>query len=311
MGLFETAPVPRFTSGAGARHQIGALALGLAGKGACVLLVADLGLKATGAINDVRDSLKKAGLKTAVFSDFSPDPTIAKTDAAADVARARGASVVVGLGGGSALDLAKSVAGIAGAKKSAVYYELCNNPFPKKRLKMIAVPTTSGTGSETTRTAILTRADKAKTWLWGDPLRFDEVVLDPELTVSLPAHLTAATGIDALVHAIEAATNRNRNPGKMYYAYEAIRLCGVYLETAVKEPGNLEARGAMQRAAALGGIAIDNGGTAIAHNIGHAIGSLRPVHHGRAVGLAMLASLPWNIDNDDGRYAACASALGG
>ena len=311
MGIVETAHVPRFTTGPGAREKIGELAARLAGKGACVLLVADPGLKATGAIDDVKASLKAAGLKTAAFTDFSSDPTVAKTDAAAAMARAKGATLVVGLGGGSAMDLAKSVAGIAGARKGAAHYELCNNPFPKKRLKLIGVPTTSGTGSETTRTAILTRADEAKTWLWGEALRFDDIVLDPELTVSLPAHLTAATGIDALVHAIEAATNKALNPGKMHHAYEAIRLCGRYLETAVKEPANLEAREAMQRAAALAGIAIDNGGTAICHNIGHALGSLRPVHHGRAVGLAMLASLPWNAKGDDGRYSACAGALGG
>ena len=310
MGIFEIARVPRITAGAGARADIGRLAVSLAGKGAEVLLVADPGLKASGAIDDVRAILKKAGLKTALFTAFSSDPTVAATDAAADVARARKSLLVVALGGGSALDLAKSVGGIAGAKKSAAHYELCKAPFPKKRLKLIAVPTTSGTGSETTRTAILTRADKAKTWLWDDAMKFDEIVLDPELTVSLPAHLTAATGLDAVVHAIEAATNRNSSPAKNYYAYEAIRLGAEHLNAAVREPGNLEARLAMQKSAALAGVAIDNGGTAIAHNIGHAMGSLRPVHHGRAVGLAMLASLAWNIKDDDGRYAACAAAMG-
>ena len=310
MSTFEIAQVPRITAGAGARAQVGRIGIELAGKGANVLLVADPGLKASGAIDDVRALLKKAGFNVIGFTNFSSDPTIAKTDAAADLARAKQAHLVVALGGGSALDLAKSVAGIAGARKSALHYELCQEPFPKKRLKMIAVPTTSGTGSETTRTAILTRADKAKTWLWDNNLKFDEIVLDPELTVSLPAHLTAATGLDALVHAIEAATNRNSSAAKNFHAYEAIRLAAHHLETAVKEPANLEARLGMQMAAALAGVAIDNGGTAIAHNIGHAMGSLRPVHHGRAVGLAMLASLAWNIRDDDGRYAACAKAMG-
>ena len=171
------------------------------------------------------------------------------------------------------------------------------------------MPTTSGTGSETTRTAILTRADHAKVWLWGDEIKADEVVLDPELTKSLPPGLTAATGIDALVHAVEAATNRNANPAANLFAYEAIRLVGRHLACAIERPGDLEARGAMQWAAAFGGVAIDNCGTAIAHALGHAMGSLKPIHHGRAVGVAMLACLPWNVEGNDA-FAPCAAALG-
>ncbi|MBV8664020.1 MAG: iron-containing alcohol dehydrogenase, partial [Hyphomicrobiales bacterium] len=156
---------------------------------------------------------------------------------------------------------------------------------------------------------ILTRADHAKVWLWGDEIKADEVVLDPELTVSLPAGMTAATGIDALVHAVEAATNRNSNPAGNLYAFEAIRLVGRYLILAIERPNDLIARAAMQWAAAYGGVAIDNCGTAIAHTLGHAMGSLRPIHHGRAVGIAMLASLPWNVEGNDA-FGASAVALG-
>jgi alcohol dehydrogenase class IV len=130
------------------------------------------------------------------------------------------------------------------------------------------------------------------------------------LTASLPASLTAATGIDALVHAVEAATNRNAGAANNVYAYEAMRLVASHLEKAVAEPGDIIARDALQRASFLAGIAIDNAGTAIAHNIGHAMGSLRKIHHGRAVAVAMLASLPWNSEGDDGRWAACATAIG-
>jgi alcohol dehydrogenase class IV len=157
---------------------------------------------------------------------------------------------------------------------------------------------------------VLTREDGAKTWLWGDAVKAAKVVLDPELTVSLPAALTAATGIDALVHAVEAATNRHANAANNLYAHEAIRLASRHLERAVAQPSDIAAREALQRAAMLAGIAIDNAGTAIAHNIGHAMGSLRKIHHGRAVGVAMLASLPWNSEGDDGRYADCAAAMG-
>lgn len=305
MSVYELARLPRITAGVGARERIA----GLAGTGGVALLVADPGLKAAGIVDEVAAGLRKGGLDVSLFTELQSDPTIAQADAAAAQARSAKASVVVGLGGGSALDLAKAVAAIAPAPDSAERYQLFANPLPAMPLRKICVPTTSGTGSETTRTAILTRADHAKVWLWGDEIKADEVVLDPELTTSLPPGMTAATGIDALVHAVEAATNRNSNPAGNLFAYEAIRLVGRYLTRAIERPGDLEARAAMQWAAAYGGVAIDNCGTAIAHTLGHAMGSLKPIHHGRAVGIAMLASLPWNVEGNDA-FGPCAAALG-
>jgi alcohol dehydrogenase len=305
MSVFELARTPRITAGIGARERIA----GLAGSEGHALLVADPGLKTTGLIEEVAGGLRKRGLGLTIFDGFQSDPTIAQADVAAALARSEKSDVVVCLGGGSALDLGKAVAAIAPAPESAAHYQLFANPLPARGLRKICIPTTSGTGSETTRTAILTRDDHAKVWLWGDEIKADEVVLDPELTVSLPASLTAATGVDALVHAVEAATNRNANPAAGLYAHEAIRLVARYLVAAVENPRDLEARAGLQWAAAYGGVAIDNCGTAIAHALGHAIGSLRPVHHGRAVGIAMLASLPWNVENNPA-FAACAVDMG-
>jgi alcohol dehydrogenase len=305
MSVFELARTPRITAGIGARERIA----GLAGSEGHALLVADPGLKTTGLIEEVAGGLRKRGLGLTIFDGFQSDPTIAQADVAAALARSEKSDVVVCLGGGSALDLGKAVAAIAPAPESAAHYQLFANPLPARGLRKICIPTTSGTGSETTRTAILTRDDHAKVWLWGDEIKADEVVLDPELTVSLPASLTAATGVDALVHAVEAATNRNANPTAGLYAHEAIRLVARYLVAAGENPRDLEARAGLQWAAAYGGVAIDNCGTAIAHALGHAIGSLRPVHHGRAVGIAMLASLPWNVENNPA-FAACAVDMG-
>jgi len=304
MSLIELARTPRIIAGVGARVRIGALA----GEGP-VLLVADPGLKTTGLVEELAGALRGAGIGHSIFDAFQSDPTIAQADAAAAIARAEGSTAVVCLGGGSALDLGKAVAAIAPAPESAAHYQLFANPLPPRGLRKICVPTTSGTGSETTRTAILTREDHAKVWLWGDELKADDVVLDPELTVSLPAALTAATGVDALVHAVEAATNRNANPAASLYAHEAIRLVARHLVSAVENPCDLAARAALQWAAAYAGIAIDNCGTAIAHALGHAMGSLRSIHHGRAVGIAMLASLPWNV-KDNAAFAACAADMG-
>ncbi len=311
MAVTQLAQVPPITIGAGARRDIGALAGGLVPPGSTVLLVADPGLQATGRIEEMAGLLRAAGFAVDLFSDIKSDPTLAQADAAGARARTVAAKLVVALGGGSALDLGKAVAAFAGAEAPAATYALCAAPLPRNGLKTVCLPTTAGTGSETTRTAILSGADGAKLWFWGDELKADHAVLDPDLTATLPRALTAATGIDALVHAVEAATNRNAHPANDVYAHEAIRLVARHLVRAVDDPADTAAREGLLRGAALAGTAIDNCGTAAAHALGHAMASLRPMHHGRAVGIAMLASLPWVVgDDEDGRFAACAAAMG-
>lgn len=306
--------VPQITQGAGALEQLGTLVKGLKLKGLksprSVLLVADPGLKSTGMIASAERALRSAGLAVTVFDGVESDPSMAQADSTAELARRERAQSVVALGGGSAMDLGKTVAAIAGATASSSHYGLGANPFPAARLVSVCVPTTSGTGSEATRTAVLSDAAHAKVWLWGDALKADAILLDPAVTAGLPPHLTAATGIDALVHAIEASTNRNANAANDMYCLEAIRLVAKHLRRAVNVPGDLTARGFLQWAATFAGIGIDNCGTAIAHNIGHALASLRPIHHGRAVGIALRATLPWSVADDHAAYAAAAGAMG-
>lgn len=302
--------IPTITQDIGALDRLGPLAARLSGGGA-VLLVADPGLARFGIIARAEKALRAAGLSALTFTDIRSDPTAAQVDAAAAVARRERASAVVALGGGSAMDAGKAAAAIAPGAAAVEHYALANNPLPVKSLPKICVPTTSGTGSETTRVSVVTDASGAKTWLWGDTIKAELVVLDPALTAGLPPHLTAATGIDALVHAIEATTNANAFVANDLFCLEAIRLVRRHLPRAVSDPDDLVARAALQWAAAIAGIAIDNAGTAIAHNIGHALASLRPVHHGRGVGVAMLATLGWNAAHDpDGRFAAVAEAMG-
>jgi alcohol dehydrogenase len=310
MSRYELARLPRITGGAGAREKTGALTAALVGSASPVLLVADPGLAGTGLIGEVAGSLARSGLGVSIFSEFGGDPAASAADAAASMARETGARAVVSLGGGSALDLGKAAAAIASVDAPAIRYELAKVPLPSTRLASVVIPTTSGTGSELTRTAILTRADKAKVWLWGDEIKAHEVILDPETTVSLPPLLTASTGLDALVHALEASTNANATPANNVFAHEAIRLVAVNLERAVADGEDLGARDALQRAAALAGAAIDNCGTAVAHTIGHALGSIRPIQHGRSVAVGLIATLEWNVAEDDGRFAAAARAMG-
>jgi alcohol dehydrogenase class IV len=130
------------------------------------------------------------------------------------------------------------------------------------------------------------------------------------LAVGLPPHLTAATGLDAIVHAIEASTNRSANPAVDHYALAAIRLAKKNLPRAVSHGDDLDARGAMLLAACYAGVAIDNAGTALAHCAGHALGSLGRIHHGRAVALSMAATFPWIMKGKEERFAGVADAFG-
>jgi alcohol dehydrogenase class IV len=311
MSIVSLARVPEIVQGPGSLDTLGQTLAGRVPSGSAVLLVADPGLRDAGFIDSASASLSAAGFGVVVFSDIKSDPTMAQVDAATDLARRGKATAVIALGGGSAMDVGKTIAGIAGAPAGAAHYGLCANPFPASRLYSVCVPTTSGTGSEATRTAVLADANHAKVWLWGDELKPALIVLDPVLTTGLPASLTAATGIDALVHALEASTNANANAANDLYCHVAIRLVVKHLVRAVEKPKDLEARAGLQWAATLAGVGIDNCGTAIAHNIGHALASLRPIHHGRAVGLALRATLAWNAEHDqDGRYAAIAGLMG-
>jgi alcohol dehydrogenase len=311
MNTVQLARVPEIIQGAGALEGLGAALATRVTRGGAILLLADPGLRASGLIDAAAAALAAGGYGVIVWDDIQSDPTMAQADAAAALARRERVVGVVAIGGGSAMDVGKTVAAVAPADHPVSHYGLCAQPFPAGTLQSVCVPTTSGTGSEATRTAVLAAPDHSKVWLWGDQLKPAQIVLDPALTVGLPPALTAATGIDALVHAIEASTNANANIANDLYCHEAIRLVVGNLLRALEAPADLAARAGMQRAATLAGIGIDNCGTAIAHNIGHALASLRPVHHGRAVGLALRATLAWNAADDvAGRFAAVAAAMG-
>ena len=191
---------------------------------------------------------------------------------------------------------------MATASMGVEHYALGANPLPGHR-PMVAIPTTAGTGAEVTRTCIVTDRDGRKVWTWGDELLPDLVVLDPASTVTMPSHVTAATGLDAFVHAIEAVSGRRSTALVTAPALHALRLVLDHLPIAVTQPDDLDARQAMQEAAFLAGLAIDGGGTGIAHSIGHALGTLAHVPHGVAVAIGLAAALEWNVDGAPGAYA--------
>ncbi|HEX7108120.1 MAG TPA: iron-containing alcohol dehydrogenase [Aestuariivirga sp.] len=310
MRSFTLSHLPEIIFGPGRIADLAGKAEHLAGKGAAVLVVADPMLTTLGITGRALEILKKAGLEAHAFDGLKGEPKVADIDGAAALARTMRAKTVVGLGGGSALDTAKLVAACAASGLSAQSYQLCETPMPKNSLPIIAVPTTAGTGSEVTRVSVFANVDKVKVWAWGEELKPNVAILDPELTVGVPAHVTAATGLDALVHAIEAATNKHRTDGNDLYALNAISLITENLERAIKNPSDVDARGSLLLGSCYGGIAIDNCGTALAHNISHAMADLAPIPHGRATGLAMLATMEWVSHGDPHAFARVAKAMG-
>lgn len=310
MDSFTLSPIPKIHFGPGRLADIPASAEALAGGGAAVLVVADPVLKGLGISGLALDLLAKAGFEPHVHDGFAGEPREQDIDAAAALAQRTGAKLVIGLGGGTALDTAKLAACCAVTGLPASAYALCATPLPVNRLPIIAVPTTAGTGSEVTRVSVFADAQKVKVWAWGEELKPDVAILDPELTVAVPPQVTAATGLDALVHAIEAATNKQRNDGNDLYCLKAISLIAQNLERAVTHPHDIAARGGMLLASCYGGIGIDNCGTALAHNISHAVADLAPIPHGRATGLAMLATIDWVAEGSRPAFARVAQAMG-
>ncbi|MFK7945914.1 MAG: iron-containing alcohol dehydrogenase [Paracoccaceae bacterium] len=310
MQVFDSGAVPPMTFGAGRLADAPEITSELGASR--VLVVADAILVELGVTARLEQSLSAAGIGVEMAADIMGEPKDSLVDGLAERARETGCDAVIGLGGGAAMDAAKLVAGIACADESALHYALCANPYPSERLPAIAIPTTAGTGSEVTRTSIVSKADGLKYWYWGEELMFAHALLDPELTVSLPPHVTAWTGIDAVAHALEAVTSRSVNAVGRLYGLQALELLSDALPRAVRDGTDVDTRGRVLWGATVAGLALHNCNTHMGHNISHALGSLASVHHGLATGLALEVTLPWLVERSEGRenYAAAAAALG-
>ena len=275
-----------------------------------ILMISDAGVIAAGLTEKAIVSLKKNGFGVDLFSDFSGEASVHPIGTAVDLIRAIQPSAVIGLGGGSALDVAKLAAVLASADQGPEYYALTANPLPSKATDIVLVPTTAGTGAEVTRTAVFKNSTNQKVWAWGHELAADFVILDPELTLSLPDALTAATALDAMVHAIEACIVKKSHPLVQSFALHAIRLGVQNLQQAIEHPADLDARAKLLIASTLAGMALDGAGAGLAHSIGHALGTIAGIHHGRAVALALDAVFEKNATTTVEAHAEIASALG-
>lgn len=259
-----------------------------------LMLVTDPGILQTGMVAPLVTSIERAGISVLLYSDVRADPPEQQVLAAADLARRERVDGVVGLGGGSSMDVAKLIAVLANSEQSlADIYGIGN--VSGGRLPLILVPTTAGTGSEVTATAIITTGATTKSGVISRQLLPDIALLDAELTVGLPAAITAATGIDAMVHAIEAYTSKHKkNPYSDMLAREALRLMSGTLAEAVHNGANREARSTMLLGAMLAGQAFANAPVAAVHALAYPLGGHYHIPHGLSNSLVLPHVLRFN-----------------
>lgn len=284
------------------------------GRHAMVVAAAET-MKKIGALQQVVESLERSGVAVTVFDDVQSDPTVEAIDHAARICAAQGCDVVVGLGGGSAVDFAKGVAVGASHPGSVLDYigrpGYVPKPVTAQVLPIVAIPTTAGTGAEVTGVAVITvpRANEKHGII--SPRIFPRIaIVDPTLMLSVPPRITAATGFDVIGHAVEAFVSKFTSPFSDLAALEALRLVGLSLRTAVQSPENLAARANMAWAATLGGVAIANAGMTVAHGIAQALGGRFHVPHGEAVASCLPETLETILEVCEERLARIADVMG-
>lgn len=286
--------VPVLFSGLGALKKIpGELATLKSGK---PLIITDAGVEKAGILAQLTEILKGASIPYAVFSGITPDPTFEVCEKALEVLRVNSCNSVIALGGGSVMDAGKLVRMGATHKKPLTRFAgllKCRN----RGLPFICIPTTAGTGSEATAAAVITDSIKHRKITVLDPrLPPDSTILDPALTVGLPPALTAATGIDALTHAIEAYCNTLHYRDVDVQAREATRLIFANLPRAYDDGSDLEARGNMLKASHIAGRAFTRGFVGYVHAVAHRFGEKYHVPHGLANAIALPYFLDFYVD---------------
>lgn len=304
---FSFSTVPHTVSELGAARKLGELVRTRFASAQRALLVTDPGFLKTGLVQAPADSLTAAGFHVEIYSDVVADPPEAVVLAAVAAARAHEADVVIGLGGGSSMDVAKLIAVLAGsAQPLSDIYGIGN--VQGARLPLVQIPTTAGTGSEVTHIAIVTTGETTKMGVVAPQLYADLAILDAELTTGLPAMVTAATGIDAMVHAIEAYTSRHKkNPLSDMLARQALGLLSRNLLPACENGGNLAARQAMLLGAMLAGQAFSNAPVAAVHALAYPIGGIFHVPHGLSNSLVLPHVMRFNAPAAATLYAELAA----
>ena len=294
--------------GVGAAEKCGIEAANLGARQA--LLVTDPGVLKAGLCDTVAGYLRQAGLRVETYSRVQAEPPLENIEDCLEVLRAGSFDIVVGLGGGSALDVAKASAALL---RASIPLSECFGvgKLPGRGLPVILLPTTAGTGSEVTQNAVFTDTkEQLKKTIVSPHILPDVAIVDPTLTVSCPPLVTAATGMDALTHAVESYTASRATTHTQLYALEAIRLIGRWLRPAVADGQNLEARAAMAWGSYFAGISLANAGVGMVHGLAYPLGGRYHVSHGISNALLLPYLTAFNIAGSEAHFAKIAEALG-
>jgi alcohol dehydrogenase class IV len=278
------------------------------------LLVTDRGLAPMAITQATLDLMEAAGLGRALFAEVDPNPTDVNLAAGLEAYRAGGHDGVVAFGGGSGLDLGKMVAFMSGQTRPLWDFEDIGDWWtradPAGIAPIVAVPTTAGTGSEVGRASVITNSEThVKKIIFHPKVLPTVVICDPELTLGMPRHITAGTGMDAFAHCLEAYCSPSFHPMSAGIALEGMRLVNDYLPRAFADGSDIEARAQMMAAAAMGAVAFQKGLGAI-HALSHPVGAIYNTHHGTTNAVVMPACLAFNRPAIEGRIAAAAAYLG-
>lgn len=280
--------------------------------GSKALIVSYKDLSLSVALEQCIFSLAEVGIQTERFEEVIENPTFDIIDRGAKLARESQCDLIIALGGGSVIDVSKGISVCAGEDRVSIWNivqggEIKNNPLP-----VIAIPTTSGTGSEVTQYAVISHREQKRKEGIGKPQFYPRLAIcDPELTLSLPPMPTAVTGLDALSHAIEGYTTRFTNSLTDSLAETAIDLIARNIRTAVMSPMDRSARYAMMMGSMLAGIVITHTDTSLAHVMGEAMGAVFNISHGLSVALTLPAVIEYNLETNIDKYAKLAFLLGG
>jgi 4-hydroxybutyrate dehydrogenase len=277
------------------------------------LLVTDPGMIETDVFPKIEGILNDSGVEFGLFSQVNPNPLDSDIQKAVDVYKEQGCDGLIGLGGGSALDATKMVQVIAALGGKVNDYDISTGgnqnikgPLPP----MVAIPTTSGTGSEVGSCSVITSVALGRKFLVCSPLLIPSIaLLDPELTMGMPPGLTAGTGMDAFTHCVEALSVKDFHPMCDAIALKGIEFVAKYLELAVKEPDNIEARGYMQLAAMMGAVSFQKD-LGAAHSLSHSLSAVSHVPHGLANAICLVPVMKFNKESCLEEYAKVAACFG-
>lgn len=277
------------------------------------LLVTDPGIYNAGVTKPIEEALAAAGVEVVLFDKVEPNPPVRLVAEGSALYKSEGCNGIVAVGGGSSMDTAKGIGVEATHEGSVLDYEAAEGkkPLENRIPPLTTIPTTAGTGSEVTQWAVITDEEREFKFNTGGPLIAAHLtIIDPELHISMPPHVTAMTGIDALAHAIECYTMHYAQPITDAVALQAIEYVGKYILRAFADGGDIEARYGMAQAAMLAGLSYGSESAGAAHAMSQTLGGIIPVAHGQCVAAMLGPVMEYNWKGHPAKFARIAQALG-